>query len=141
MLLRRRVALVLAARALVAIAAAGCGGGDQSQKAATTGIEPLPPVTVEPVEPPPPPPTPPPPPEVKVEKDQPIAPGSRGDQVAALQEALTLLGYKPGKADGAYGPQTRKAIIAFQKDHNLEPDGIVGPKTAKLINKELAKRG
>lgn len=36
-------------------------------------------------------------------------------------------------ADGVYGPQTRAAVIAFQKAHGLDPDGIVGPRTLKAL--------
>ena len=41
--------------------------------------------------------------------------GSRGDEVIALQQAY-----------GDFGPKTEAAVIAFQKSHNLTPDGIVG---------------
>jgi peptidoglycan hydrolase-like protein with peptidoglycan-binding domain len=132
---RPRAALLLLALALVSIAASGCGGGD-SEEAAATGVEPLP-ATTGAAEPSPPPASP--PVVVRIAKGKPIGPGTVGDHVAALQEALTELGYEVGKIDGAYGPQTRKAIIAFQRKYKLGTDGIVGQKTAKRLNKELAK--
>lgn len=49
--------------------------------------------------------------------------GSRGDEVIALQQALHIT------ADGDFGPKTEAAVIAFQKSHNLIPDGIVGSMT------------
>lgn len=43
-------------------------------------------------------------------------------------------GYYAGAIDGSRGPQTVKAIKAFQRDHGLTVDGSYGPKTnAKLI--------
>ena len=34
-----------------------------------------------------------------------------------------------GNIDGKFGPQTQNAVIIFQKNFNLSPDGIVGPLT------------
>ena len=60
-----------------------------------------------------------------------IRKGDKGDDVKYCQEILAELGYDIGKsgADGKFGSQTRAAVIAFQKDHNLNPDGVVGPLT------------
>ena len=49
--------------------------------------------------------------------------GSTGDQVGYLQ---TLLGLMP---DSKFGPQTDKAVRAFQQAHKLIVDGIVGSAT------------
>ena len=59
--------------------------------------------------------------------------GSRGDDVKALQEKLTKLGYSCGTIDGAYGTQTYAAVMAFQGDHGLEADGIAGEKTQTAL--------
>ncbi len=64
--------------------------------------------------------------------------GMRGDAVAALQEALIVLGYRPGTADGICGSATVSAIRAFQKDHGLTTDGTAGPKTLSAINASLS---
>jgi hypothetical protein len=54
--------------------------------------------------------------------------GNRNNTVKYIQEYLKI------KADGIFGPITQKAVIEFQKKHNLVPDGIVGPRTwNKLI--------
>lgn len=54
--------------------------------------------------------------------------GSRGSEVAALQVALGLTG------DGDFGPATEKALIKWQSENNLVPDGIAGSATlSKLI--------
>jgi peptidoglycan hydrolase-like protein with peptidoglycan-binding domain len=46
--------------------------------------------------------------------------------VKAAQAELQRLGYKVG-VDGAYGPNTKKAITAFQASHSLTADGNVSP--------------
>ena len=40
--------------------------------------------------------------------------GDRGEDVRTLQESLTLLGYRPGPADGVFGSNTEDAVIEFQ---------------------------
>jgi len=55
--------------------------------------------------------------------------------VKTLQKALGNAGYYKGAIDGKIGRKTQKAIKAFQKDHRLKADGIVGKKTwAELKN-------
>lgn len=49
--------------------------------------------------------------------------------VADTQRRLTELGYEPGPIDGIAGRLTRAAVIAFQLDHGLKGDGVVGPLT------------
>ncbi len=67
--------------------------------------------------------------------------GSRGTRVKALQEALTALGYDCGEADGRFGVSTRRAVIAFQRDHGLSADGQAGKKTLKAIEEAWAQLG
>ena len=52
-------------------------------------------------------------------------PGVVTDQrdIAAAQRTLNQLGYNAGKPDGIAGPDTRRAIRAFQKDRGLVEDG------------------
>ena len=50
-------------------------------------------------------------------------------QLTDIQRALTKAGFDLGAIDGKMGPKTKKAIQAFQKEHNLTVDGIVGAKT------------
>lgn len=49
------------------------------------------------------------------------------DNVAAVQQRLTDLGYDPGPIDGNFGDATRYAVIAFEKVNGLQVDGDIGP--------------
>jgi peptidoglycan hydrolase-like protein with peptidoglycan-binding domain len=67
-------------------------------------------------------PAPPPPPPAPVPKPDPdLVTNER--PILAAQRALSQLGYDVGELDGSDGPATRRAILAFQKDHKLPRDG------------------
>ena len=60
----------------------------------------------------------------------------RGDSnvaVQALQQRLIELGYLTGKADGIFGVQTYRALVAFQKANKLSPDGVAGTLTLTAL--------
>jgi len=57
--------------------------------------------------------------------------------VAALQVALSARGIAVGPVDGITGPQTRAAVVRFQRRHGLTADGIAGP----LTRAALGRRG
>ncbi|MEU4155515.1 L,D-transpeptidase family protein [Actinoplanes sp. NPDC026670] len=59
--------------------------------------------------------------------------GLKGDDVLALQQRLTELGYWNGKADGKFGSTTQQAVYALQKAAGVNRDGTVGPKTWKAL--------
>lgn len=60
--------------------------------------------------------------------------GSRGEAVTVLQQRLTSAGYGCGRIDGDFGNKTLEAVKAYQVEHGLVVDGIVGTKTwNKLI--------
>ena len=46
-----------------------------------------------------------------------------------IQQALKNAGYYSGNVDGKIGPTTRTAVKSFQRDHGLEPDGVIGRRT------------
>lgn len=46
--------------------------------------------------------------------------------VTMLQKELMTQGYDPNGVDGNFGPGCKTAVIAYQKDHGLSPDGSVG---------------
>lgn len=52
-----------------------------------------------------------------------------------VQMALKKAGYYSGKVDGVKGRNTKRAIKAFQRDHGLAADGVVGKKTWELLSK------
>src|SRR3989344_933221 len=54
--------------------------------------------------------------------------GSSGVQVQCVQ---TIVG---ATADGAFGPLTKAAVMAWQAGHGLSADGVVGPLTAAALN-------
>jgi peptidoglycan hydrolase-like protein with peptidoglycan-binding domain len=58
--------------------------------------------------------------------------GDRGPEVRHLQERLNFFGAEM-KVDGVYGPATHAAVIAFQAEKGLKPDGIIGPKTVAAL--------
>ena len=60
--------------------------------------------------------------------------GSKGTVVKQIQAALGLI------QDGVFGNLTHEALVQWQKEHNLTPDGIAGPATlAKLLPQRLKK--
>ena len=58
--------------------------------------------------------------------------GSGAPEVLELQKALNDTGYVV-KATGIYDQSTFKEIAKFQKDFNLDVDGIAGPRTRALL--------
>ncbi|MGI6778922.1 MAG: M14 family metallopeptidase [Acetivibrionales bacterium] len=63
--------------------------------------------------------------------------GSTGPNVKLIQSLLARIGYNPGPVDGIFGEQTRQAVIQFQRDNGLIPDGIVGPNTWNIFGRFL----
>lgn len=60
--------------------------------------------------------------------------GSKGADVALLQQRLNELGYSAGAVDGIFGEKTRAAVNSYQTGLGLDCDGIVGKNTwAKLF--------
>ena len=55
--------------------------------------------------------------------------GDENADVKTLQQTLKNKGYFNVDVTGYYGYVTESAVIKFQKDNGLTPDGIAGPKT------------
>jgi peptidoglycan hydrolase-like protein with peptidoglycan-binding domain len=53
--------------------------------------------------------------------------GMAGPEVARLQSALGI------RVDGLFGPQTKSAVISFQRSCGLQVDGVAGPQTLSAL--------
>lgn len=58
-----------------------------------------------------------------------------GDDVVALQERLTGLGFSPGRIDGIFGRATDHAVREFQLNVGLPTDGTAGPETFRSLSR------
>ncbi|MGM9648969.1 MAG: peptidoglycan-binding protein [Butyricicoccaceae bacterium] len=73
--------------------------------------------------------------DVSLQYTEQLSEGMTGTPVRILQYMLAVVGaYYPevpylSNIDGVFGPQTRDAVIAFQRLRGLTPDGIVGRET------------
>src|SRR5688572_16343152 len=65
--------------------------------------------------------------------------GDTGALIQGYQKRLAELGYHPGTVDGIFGSHTRAAVLAFQAENSLRPDGNIGPLTRAALNKPDAK--
>lgn len=65
--------------------------------------------------------------------------GCEGTSVVELQSRLASLGY-PLNADGSFGPVTKSAVEAFQRDHQLTADAVVGPATRRVLDEQVQSR-
>lgn len=62
--------------------------------------------------------------------------GSRGSTVTRLQKLLRNKNVKDApKVTGYFGASTRRAVLRFQRKHNLRADGVVGPTTWRLLRR------
>ncbi|MEO3884974.1 L,D-transpeptidase family protein [Nonomuraea sp. B5E05] len=66
--------------------------------------------------------------------------GAKGKAVTWMQERLTELGYRPGKADGKYGGTTLAAVWAFQKVNGIKPTSTVARRTWEALETPKAPR-
>lgn len=66
--------------------------------------------------------------------------GSKGEAVRVLQTQLIELEYLKGKPSGVYDRTTVEAVRKFQRDRNIEVDGICGPETQSELKKKNLKK-
>lgn len=76
----------------------------------------------------------------------PVVPGAgyaapRGSgRVREVQHRLLQLGYRPGPADGRFGPRTHGAVLAFQRKHGLREIGAVEAGTLVTLRRRTTEQ-
>ena len=63
------------------------------------------------------------------------SPFFRGDDVSQIQRLLNQLGFDAGREDGILGEGTGRAIVEFQRNVGIKPDGIVGPEVVRALER------
>ena len=62
--------------------------------------------------------------------------GDHGAEVELMQARLHALGYmRKGEIDGDFGKITKGAVLCFQLENGLDPDGVCGPATQAALAK------
>ena len=60
------------------------------------------------------------------------------ERVREVQRRLRRLGYSPGPVDGRFGPLTKRAVVRFERDEGLEPNGVAGPQALQRLDVRAA---
>ena len=71
--------------------------------------------------------------EYRQELNPTLKEGSSGDYVIILQEKLKILGYYLASITGNFDAYTKEAVMNFQEDNDLVPDGIVNNETWQTL--------
>jgi hypothetical protein len=66
---------------------------------------------------------------VKFQSEKPPA-----DELRGVQRRLMRLGYEPGNDEGTQDLGTERAVLSFQADNGLDPDGEAGTRTQQAID-------
>jgi cell wall-associated NlpC family hydrolase len=64
----------------------------------------------------------------------------RGSDVKQLQRYLTIAGHRT-RRDGDFGPRTRRALVATERELELRADGIATPREQRAIRRAVASPG
>lgn len=59
--------------------------------------------------------------------------GMKGAKVRELQSLLNRTGAAL-KTDADFGPATKEAVLVFQRENGLKPDGVAGPETMRALS-------
>ena len=78
-----------------------------------------------------------------VETEVMLVKGDRGSAVMEMQKMLIACGYSCGDcgADGIFGNDTLKAVLAFQRAAGLSVDGVYGPKSKAALTTQYQNKG
>lgn len=71
--------------------------------------------------------------------DQTLKQGAKGPEVTVIQERLQQLGYFTQPPTGNFGSVTKNAVIQFQQQNGLNPDGVIGSQTLSLLFSSSAR--
>jgi len=66
--------------------------------------------------------------------------GARDDRVPFIRNRLIVMGYLERSFGTHFDANVEAAIVAFQEDHGLKADGIVGPSTVEMLNLSASDR-
>ena len=68
-------------------------------------------------------------PQRRLAMEENVSPG----MIRTIQQNLDRRGYTVGKVDGLWGPRTRSALMAFQRDQNLHASGRIDQPTLAAL--------
>lgn len=71
------------------------------------------------------------------ENSIPLRIGIYSDQVPVLRAFYESIGYEVTGSGYAFDDNLHKLTITFQKENNIEVDGVVGPQTTSVINRRI----
>lgn len=69
-----------------------------------------------------------------------MAVGARDERVPFIRNRLIVMGYLDRSFGNHFDSGVESAVIAFQEDHGLKADGIVGPSTVEMLNMSAEDR-
>ena len=59
--------------------------------------------------------------------------GMEDEAIATVQQLLAVRGYYTGDCDGIFDEKTKRSVMGFQADNDLETDGEAGGETWKIL--------
>ncbi|WNF36557.1 S41 family peptidase [Bacillaceae bacterium IKA-2] len=69
--------------------------------------------------------------------EEPLIFDMNNEQVQNAQIILKGLGLEPGRVDGYFGEQTKIAVLAFQRMHDLKATGDIDEETAAILQEKI----
>ena len=68
-----------------------------------------------------------------------LAPGATGDTVVQLRNRLMAMGYLERSATATYDARLQQAVVEFQIDNGITPDGVAGDATIQALNRSASE--